>query len=70
MYWCLYAIDRELIFPKVMDQVIPWWYNQSVHVNVILIMLAETVMTPRRNSTSRRLELTLTSIVYAVYTIV
>lgn len=31
VFWSLYSIDRELVFPKVLDIVIPPWINHSIH---------------------------------------
>jgi len=26
-FWILYAVDRELVFPKRMDAIVPGWAN-------------------------------------------
>uniref|UniRef100_A0A146LCA7 Androgen-induced gene 1 protein n=1 Tax=Lygus hesperus TaxID=30085 RepID=A0A146LCA7_LYGHE len=40
VFWVLYAIDRELVFPKVLDLVIPVWVNQSIHsINSVCAIL-------------------------------
>ncbi|BES87726.1 FAR-17a/AIG1-like protein [Nesidiocoris tenuis] len=30
-FWSIYAVDRELVFPTVLDLVIPAWVNQMIH---------------------------------------
>ncbi|KAF6208263.1 hypothetical protein GE061_016717 [Apolygus lucorum] len=40
VFWALYSIDRELVFPKVLDLVIPVWVNQSIHsINAICAII-------------------------------
>jgi len=39
-FWTLYAIDRELVFPQVMDAIYPRWLNHLVHT-FILVTLVE-----------------------------
>jgi hypothetical protein len=41
VFWSLYAIDRELVFPSVMDPIYPWWLNQILHTNVFTFMVVE-----------------------------
>uniref|UniRef100_A0A224XWB4 Putative beta-2-glycoprotein i n=1 Tax=Panstrongylus lignarius TaxID=156445 RepID=A0A224XWB4_9HEMI len=31
VFWAIFVFDRELIFPKVLDQVIPVWINHCIH---------------------------------------
>jgi hypothetical protein len=70
MFWSIYAIDRELVFPKIYDVVVPWWFNHCVHTNVAIVVLIETLLTPRRYPTSKSWELKLTSVVAFGYAIV
>lgn len=34
LFWALYSIDRELVFPRVMDPIYPSWLNHILHTNV------------------------------------
>lgn len=29
-FWSIYAYDRELVFPKVLDDIIPTWLNHAM----------------------------------------
>lgn len=33
VFWMIYAVDRELVYPKVLDKFIPVWLN---HVMVCI----------------------------------
>lgn len=41
MFWLLYAIDRELVFPIRIDAFFPWWLNIFIHANIIVFCLIE-----------------------------
>ncbi|XP_039952511.1 androgen-induced gene 1 protein isoform X2 [Bactrocera neohumeralis] len=40
-FWTLYAIDRELVLPRVLDPVFPSWLNHVLHTNVVVFMVLE-----------------------------
>uniref|UniRef100_A0A1A9WK81 Androgen-induced 1 n=1 Tax=Glossina brevipalpis TaxID=37001 RepID=A0A1A9WK81_9MUSC len=40
-FWSIYAIDRELILPKVLDAVFPSWLNHIMHTNIVVFMILE-----------------------------
>lgn len=40
-FWGLYAVDRELVFPKAIDQYFPAWLNHVMHTNIMLFILIE-----------------------------
>ncbi|CAG9794143.1 unnamed protein product [Diatraea saccharalis] len=61
LFWTVYAIDRELVYPEVFDSVVPWWFNHCVHTNIAIVVLIETLLTPRRQPTNKSLELKLTT---------
>ncbi|XP_045782303.1 androgen-dependent TFPI-regulating protein-like isoform X1 [Maniola jurtina] len=70
MFWTVYAIDRELVFPKIYDEVVPWWFNHCVHTNITVVLVVETLLQARRHPTNQRLELILYWIVAFAYAIV
>ncbi|KAJ2938390.1 hypothetical protein O0L34_g13314 [Tuta absoluta] len=70
MFWSLYTIDRELVFPKVYDAVVPWWFNHCVHTNILAMVVVETVLQPRRQPVNRKLELMMDGAVGILYAIV
>ncbi|XP_066481718.1 androgen-dependent TFPI-regulating protein [Tiliqua scincoides] len=48
MFWTLYAYDRELVYPKSIDFVIPAWMNQAMHTSILPLTLLDLLITPRR----------------------
>ncbi|XP_063815449.1 androgen-induced gene 1 protein-like isoform X2 [Pseudophryne corroboree] len=40
-FWSIYNYDRELVYPKVLDSIIPQWLNHLMHSFVVLVMLIE-----------------------------
>ncbi|XP_060561894.1 androgen-induced gene 1 protein-like isoform X2 [Ruditapes philippinarum] len=40
-FWGIYAVDRELVFPKRLDKIIPVWLNHIEHTTVLPILLLE-----------------------------
>lgn len=55
-FWGLYAIDRELIFPKLIDQFFPTWLNHLMHTNIMVFSLLE-LLTSYRQYPSRKVGL-------------
>jgi len=45
VFWSFWFVDRELIFPAVMDQVLPSWVNHSLHTTTSIIVLIEMYLT-------------------------
>lgn len=41
MFWTLWHIDRELIFPRVIDMFLPTWVNHSLHTFIVLPVVVE-----------------------------
>lgn len=41
VFWFLHSIDRELVFPRVMDPIYPQWLNHILHTNVFLMIIVE-----------------------------
>ena len=38
-FWVLYAIDRELILPVVMDSIVPYWTNNVFHTYIAITLI-------------------------------
>ncbi|XP_045457490.1 androgen-dependent TFPI-regulating protein-like [Melitaea cinxia] len=70
MFWIVYAIDRELVFPKVYDSVVPWWFNHCVHTNITIVVIIETLLQARRKPADRKVELILYLFIALSYTVV
>lgn len=46
-FWALMAIDRELVFPKALDEFFPTWLNHVMHTNIMIFILIELFFTCR-----------------------
>lgn len=44
LFWLLYAIDRELVFPKGLDAFFPWWLNHFIHTNILAFITLEMIL--------------------------
>ncbi|XP_049856039.1 androgen-induced gene 1 protein-like isoform X2 [Schistocerca gregaria] len=68
-FWSLYAIDRELVFPKAADTFFPWWLNHVMHSNILVFSLLETVATYHKYPSRSKclLGLAVFTIVYLVW---
>jgi len=49
IFWTLYLYDRELIFPKIVDKVMPLWINQALHSLIVPAVLLEGYLVPKKS---------------------
>ncbi|KAB7505025.1 Androgen-dependent TFPI-regulating protein [Armadillidium nasatum] len=54
MFWSLWAINRELIFPKIFDRFFPSWLNHNIHTVPLLGVLMESWITFHNFPTRRQ----------------
>ncbi|XP_059611961.1 androgen-induced gene 1 protein-like [Phlebotomus argentipes] len=47
-FWSLMAIDRELVFPKFLDDYVPTWLNHVLHTNIFICIVIELFMSFRK----------------------
>ncbi|OAD58277.1 Androgen-induced 1 protein [Eufriesea mexicana] len=47
-FWSLMFVDRELILPKALDPYLPWWLNHLMHSMIVVSIVIETILTPRK----------------------
>ncbi|RUS88993.1 hypothetical protein EGW08_003240 [Elysia chlorotica] len=40
-FWALFAVDRELVFPKALDNLVPFWLNHMLHTAVCPFLLLD-----------------------------
>ena len=45
-FWSIYAIDRELIYPKIMDSYIPNLMNHICHTFIFLLIVLDMAVVP------------------------
>ncbi|XP_076999798.1 androgen-dependent TFPI-regulating protein [Tamandua tetradactyla] len=57
-FWILFLYDRELVYPKVLDDIFPAWLNHAMHTSILLPALVELALRPHYYS-SRKKGLTL-----------
>uniref|UniRef100_A0A8D0YDJ9 Androgen induced 1 n=2 Tax=Sus scrofa TaxID=9823 RepID=A0A8D0YDJ9_PIG len=57
VFWIIYAYDREMIYPKLLDNFIPGWLNHGMHTTVLPFILIE-MRTSHHEYPSRRSGLT------------
>ncbi|XP_043566024.1 uncharacterized protein LOC122559975 isoform X1 [Chiloscyllium plagiosum] len=43
-FWILYAYDRELVYPEILDTIIPTWLNHAMHTVVLLLLMLELIV--------------------------
>nr|XP_022900409.1 androgen-dependent TFPI-regulating protein-like isoform X2 [Onthophagus taurus] len=65
-FWALYAIDRELVFPKVIDPYFPSWLNHVMHTNIMIFILIE-MFTAFRKYPSRKIGLGILTVFMLAY---
>lgn len=46
-FWSLYYIDKELVFPEVVERVFPVWLNHTLHTFISVFILTELLLTNR-----------------------
>ncbi|XP_062976767.1 androgen-induced gene 1 protein-like [Elgaria multicarinata webbii] len=43
-FWGLYAYDRELVYPRELDDINPSWLNHSMHTTILPLLFIELVI--------------------------
>jgi len=66
MFWSLWAIDRELIFPKVLDQVFSLTLNHCMHTTVIPLQVGQLLLV-KHGFPSRSLGFSITALLCLGY---
>ncbi|XP_030747755.1 androgen-dependent TFPI-regulating protein-like [Sitophilus oryzae] len=69
IFWGLYAVDRELIFPKIIDTFYPKWLNHTMHTIIAVPLVLELVFqrSKRNYRVSRSFALATLTIFLALY---
>ncbi|XP_065214895.1 androgen-induced gene 1 protein-like isoform X2 [Planococcus citri] len=47
-FWVLFAVDRELVMPKAVDQFFPSWLNHTVHTFIVVYSVLELLTSYHR----------------------
>ncbi|KAI4885511.1 hypothetical protein NFI96_023597 [Prochilodus magdalenae] len=48
-FWSLYTYDRELVYPKYLDDIIPIWLNHAMHTVIMPLLLAQMYLQPHKH---------------------
>jgi hypothetical protein len=65
-FWAIYFVDRELIFPRALDNFFPVWLNHVMHTNIMIFILIE-LFTSYRKYPSRKFGLSVLSVFMLIY---
>lgn len=44
-FWMMFAYDREIVYPKAIDNYIPFWQNHAMHTTILPLILCELITT-------------------------
>ncbi|KAL2103914.1 hypothetical protein ACEWY4_000782 [Coilia grayii] len=47
-FWSLYAYNRELVYPKFLDDIIPIWLNHALHTIILPLLLVQMYLQPHK----------------------
>jgi hypothetical protein len=47
-FWGLYAVNRELVFPRILDDYFPGWLNHVMHTHIVGFAALEMAITCRK----------------------
>lgn len=45
MFWGVYTINREWVFPAALDDILPEWLNHSLHTVILIPVIMEILIT-------------------------
>ncbi|KAM3962768.1 androgen-dependent TFPI-regulating protein-like [Aphomia sociella] len=51
-FWGLYIFDKPLVFPEIVEKLLPIWLNHTIHTLITVFMITELLVT-KRNYPSR-----------------
>ncbi len=69
MFWSLFYVDRELVFPARFDPYIPPLENHLLHTSVFVLQLLELTTTPHFYPSRRKLGMSVTGLLCMGYLI-
>lgn len=67
-FWGIYAVDRELILPRTMDEFFPTWLNHVMHTNIVAFILTE-LLTSFRMYPKKKVGLSILSVFMLSYVV-
>uniref|UniRef100_A0A8C3YMH1 Androgen dependent TFPI regulating protein n=1 Tax=Catagonus wagneri TaxID=51154 RepID=A0A8C3YMH1_9CETA len=45
-FWIIFLYDRELVYPKALDDIFPGWLNHAMHTSILPFSLVEIILRP------------------------
>ncbi|XP_026757321.2 androgen-dependent TFPI-regulating protein-like [Galleria mellonella] len=67
-FWGIYAIDKPLVFPEMLEKIFPAWLNHTMHTFITVFLIIELLVT-KRNYPSRITGSTITIVFVVSYII-
>ncbi|XP_015349501.1 androgen-dependent TFPI-regulating protein isoform X5 [Marmota marmota marmota] len=46
VFWTIFLYDRELVYPKILDEIFPIWMNHAMHTFILPFSLLEVILRP------------------------
>ncbi|XP_014000908.1 androgen dependent TFPI regulating protein 1 [Salmo salar] len=53
-FWSIYHYDREMVYPKFLDDIIPSWLNHALHTVILPLALLQMYIQPHRYGSKMR----------------
>uniref|UniRef100_A0AAZ3PD69 Androgen dependent TFPI regulating protein 1 n=1 Tax=Oncorhynchus tshawytscha TaxID=74940 RepID=A0AAZ3PD69_ONCTS len=53
-FWSIYHYDREMVYPKFLDDIIPSWLNHALHTIILPLALLQMYIQPHRYGSKMR----------------
>ena len=47
-FWLIYFVDRNLIYPVILDSIVPHWQNHVMHTLPLASLLLESFLTKHK----------------------
>ncbi|XP_059059452.1 androgen-induced gene 1 protein-like [Achroia grisella] len=67
-FWGIYAIDKPLVFPEILEKIFPAWLNHTMHTFITMFLVIELLVT-KRNYPSRMTGSTITTLFVVAYAV-
>nr|XP_012806467.2 androgen-dependent TFPI-regulating protein [Jaculus jaculus] len=53
-FWSVFLYDRDLIYPRILDEVFPGWINHAMHTWILPFQLVEVILRPHRYPSKKK----------------
>ncbi|KAI5712667.1 hypothetical protein M8J75_010314 [Diaphorina citri] len=67
-FWYVYHTNRELIYPKMIEKLVPAWYNHTIHTLPVLIVFLHLILVePESSPLSMKTSMIIQTVFHAGY---